>query len=98
MTSTHHDFDFGSWFARSVALASAHGVLASKDLREASPRRGVQRGGRHALTCFVDQVLSWHERACQRRALLRLDDHMLRDIGVSRGAADGEGRKPFWRP
>jgi uncharacterized protein YjiS (DUF1127 family) len=33
----------------------------------------------------------------QRRALLSLDDAMLKDIGISRVDALQEGRKPFWR-
>ena len=33
----------------------------------------------------------------QRRALLRLDDAMLKDLGLSRVDALREGGKPFWR-
>jgi uncharacterized protein YjiS (DUF1127 family) len=33
----------------------------------------------------------------QRRALLRLDDAMLKDLGLSRVDALQEGGKPFWR-
>jgi uncharacterized protein YjiS (DUF1127 family) len=33
----------------------------------------------------------------QRRALLRLDDAMLKDLGISRVDALQEGHKPFWR-
>jgi uncharacterized protein YjiS (DUF1127 family) len=33
----------------------------------------------------------------QRRALLRLDDAMLKDLGISRVDALQEGGKPFWR-
>lgn len=39
----------------------------------------------------------WRERSRQRRALLNLDDRLLRDIGVSRADAEREGRKPFWQ-
>jgi uncharacterized protein YjiS (DUF1127 family) len=39
----------------------------------------------------------WRERARSRRALLALDEHALRDIGVSRAAARREGELPFWR-
>jgi uncharacterized protein YjiS (DUF1127 family) len=94
MTSTQHEFHSGSWFARRAALASGQGSLASKNWHQA-PRCLVQPG--HALTRFVDLVLGWHERARQRRALLSLDDRMLRDIGVSRGACAAEGQKPSWR-
>jgi uncharacterized protein YjiS (DUF1127 family) len=39
----------------------------------------------------------WLERARQRRALLRLSDALLEDIGVSRAEARIAGGKPFWR-
>jgi uncharacterized protein YjiS (DUF1127 family) len=32
----------------------------------------------------------------QRRALARLDDAALDDIGVTREAADAEAMRPFW--
>ena len=40
---------------------------------------------------------TWHDRARQRRELSRLDERLLRDIGVSRYDALAEARKPFWR-
>jgi uncharacterized protein YjiS (DUF1127 family) len=42
----------------------------------------------------------WAARSQQRRALGELverDDRMLRDIGVSRDAAQREAAKPFWQ-
>ncbi len=39
----------------------------------------------------------WLERRRQRRALLSLNDHLLKDIGVSRAEAWLEGQKPFWQ-
>ena len=39
----------------------------------------------------------WRDRRQQRRALLRLDDRMLRDIGLSRADVEREVTKPFWR-
>ena len=38
-------------------------------------------------------VRTWHSRACTRRELARLDDHLLADIGLSRA----ELNKPFWQ-
>jgi len=37
-----------------------------------------------------------HDRWQQRRALLDLSDHMLKDIGITREEAKREARKPFW--
>jgi uncharacterized protein YjiS (DUF1127 family) len=46
-------------------------------------------------------LLAWvracAERARQRRALSRLDDRLLRDIGVSRSEVDAEQAKWAWR-
>ena len=39
----------------------------------------------------------WRRRAEQRRQLAGLEDHRLGDIGISRGVAAREARKPFWR-
>lgn len=41
--------------------------------------------------------LVWMVRMRQRRALMRLDDRLLADVGLSRGDALEEFSKPFWR-
>lgn len=38
----------------------------------------------------------WNTRYRQRRELLALSDHMLKDIGITRAQADHEGGKAFW--
>jgi uncharacterized protein YjiS (DUF1127 family) len=45
----------------------------------------------------ADLLLIWHERARQRRQLLSLNDHMLRDLGLTRADVLAEASKPFWR-
>jgi uncharacterized protein YjiS (DUF1127 family) len=40
----------------------------------------------------------WHARWQQRRQLRRLDDRLLRDIGLDRADVRRELGKPFWRP
>jgi uncharacterized protein YjiS (DUF1127 family) len=52
---------------------------------------------RNALRSLLDTVSAWRARARQRHALSTLDDHMLRDIGLTRVDVEREGRKPFWR-
>jgi uncharacterized protein YjiS (DUF1127 family) len=52
--------------------------------------------GRIAATVFA-RLLRWQERAEERHALEALNEHMLKDIGVSRSDAIAEARKPFWR-
>jgi uncharacterized protein YjiS (DUF1127 family) len=38
----------------------------------------------------------WHQRLASRRELMRLDDHLLADIGLTRADAWREANKPFW--
>jgi len=42
-------------------------------------------------------VSMWQQRAKQRRQLALLSDSQLDDIGLSRGVANAEAAKPFWR-
>ena len=46
---------------------------------------------------FAVAVTKWDMRRKTRRALKRLDGHLLVDIGVDQSAADAEGSKPFWQ-
>ncbi len=46
---------------------------------------------------IVDRLLTWQARAAERAHLASLDDHRLKDIGITRAQADCEARKPFWR-
>jgi uncharacterized protein YjiS (DUF1127 family) len=50
-----------------------------------------------ALWRFTAVIREWHRRARSRRELLALDDHMLKDIGITRVDALYEVAKPFWR-
>ena len=42
-------------------------------------------------------IAQWIERVRQRQALAGLEDHMLRDIGITRVDVARECEKPFWR-
>jgi uncharacterized protein YjiS (DUF1127 family) len=50
-----------------------------------------------AAASAVSAGLRWSERAEQRRRLAEMNEHMLRDIGLDRGAVWRETSKPFWR-
>jgi uncharacterized protein YjiS (DUF1127 family) len=59
------------------------------------------RNGLSALAELLGDAFTlaygWRDRSRQRRTLLRLDDHMLHDIGLSRSDVEREASKPFWR-
>jgi uncharacterized protein YjiS (DUF1127 family) len=50
----------------------------------------------HPVAAAWVLLTTWIERARQRNALAGLDDHQLRDIGVTRLDAVREAEKPFW--
>jgi len=45
----------------------------------------------------LDHGFGVYERWRQRQALMRLDDHLLKDIGITRAEVEQEAGKPFWR-
>ena len=51
----------------------------------------------HPVAAAWVLLATWIERARQRNALTALDDHQLRDIGITRLDAARECEKPFWR-
>jgi uncharacterized protein YjiS (DUF1127 family) len=51
----------------------------------------------HPVAAAWVLVSSWIARVRQREALAALDDHTLRDIGITRVEAMREAEKPFWR-
>jgi uncharacterized protein YjiS (DUF1127 family) len=52
---------------------------------------------RPRLAGIVATLEEWLERRRQRRALLALDDKLLKDIGLCPADAWREAHKPFWR-
>ena len=53
---------------------------------------------RHVLSLVRYTLQQWGRRRRERAELARLDDRMLRDIGITRGDVWQEISKPFWRP
>ena len=49
------------------------------------------------LVVAMRQVGIWRDRRATRRALARLDGHMLRDIGLDGHTVSSEAVKPFWQ-
>ena len=65
-------------------------------LVEKAPEGFVRKLQRTAVA-ISDAILSWQERAATRAHLASLDDHMLRDLGLSRADVEHESSIPFWR-
>jgi len=52
---------------------------------------------RAVTAALADAFSAWQERVSQRRTLARLDDRLLRDMGLSRSDVEHEVSKPFWQ-
>ncbi len=68
-----------------------------RGLKVGSARFGLRRLG-DAIGRGFDRLLLWTERSEQRHQLAELNDHMLRDIGLSRADVMAETTKLFWQP
>lgn len=68
------------------------------NLKLAEDRRlGAVGGTGRRIGALLDLLLTWQERAAQRSHLSRLDDRMLRDVGLTRDQIAREASKPFWQ-
>ena len=87
---TTHDFQPAFWAG--VTLA----VPAQRPAAQA-PLGMAQRGPGEWVSRMAQAVTLWRERARDRRTLVELDEHILRDIGLTRTDVLSEAQKPFWR-
>ena len=97
MTRTDGTSGFSTLFSTVAGLTSPVQGMVNRPFYAGVPHLAVRPRGRRWIRRAVDVVLTWHERARERRQLMELSDHMLRDIGISRAQAYGEAYKPFWR-
>ncbi len=58
---------------------------------------GIRSGLGCSLLRIRQTLNMWYDRSRQRRHLIALDDHLLRDIGIDRTSARKEALKSFWR-
>ena len=66
------------------------------DRAPAGPAGQLAERLRAALSWVILTLLRWQELARQRRALARLGDRMLKDLGLTRADALREAGRPFW--
>lgn len=59
--------------------------------------RGAARRTTGPWRQLLDTLRLWRQRARGRQHLREFDDHVLRDIGITRLQAEAEATKPFWR-
>lgn len=92
------DTGLGTLFVTMTALVSpAHHKIGLRPLYPASGGLEASPWLRRVVNGLARALTTWHERLRQRERLATLDDHLLRDIGLTRAQALAESTKPFWR-
>ncbi len=54
-------------------------------------------GVKFAIVRLFELLIEWQDRERQRHHLRELNDHLLRDMGISRADVEYEASKPFWK-
>jgi uncharacterized protein YjiS (DUF1127 family) len=83
-------------FVREITMAQVHDIPTS--IARNRPASLWAASVVDAILRAADGLARYHRRAQERRALYRMDDYMLHDIGISRADVELEASKPFWRP
>lgn len=91
MSTLHRDTSLGGLFWSLASVVSPASRLAA--LPRATQASGAADWLRHAAVT----VRLWQERSRARHELLTLDDHILRDVGLTPYEIRMEAYKPFWR-
>jgi uncharacterized protein YjiS (DUF1127 family) len=91
--------ELAEWYAlpESSTTAGTGAPVVRRAFAPTSRSETLSPSARGRLVAWVERLLTWHERARQRRALLELSDDRLGDIGISRAAALAEAGKICWR-
>jgi uncharacterized protein YjiS (DUF1127 family) len=76
-------------------------IVPSPSSREGAGASSHHDGAETRRPVWGTRFLGWcarcSARSRQRQALAQLDDHLLKDIGVTRQQAIAEAGKPFWK-
>ena len=81
---------------RRIQMAAIHFEVPRRRLGVV-PHHRKRRAGGAVIGRFFATLRQWRRRAHDRAELARLDDRMLRDIGINRADAEFLSNKPFWR-
>jgi uncharacterized protein YjiS (DUF1127 family) len=80
-------------------MSNVHEQVLDRTAGSVTPTmRTFMSGAMDSVAKVFYLLLTWQERASERANLAALDDHMLKDMGLSRADVEHESSKPFWRP
>ncbi|HKY95543.1 MAG TPA: DUF1127 domain-containing protein [Kiloniellales bacterium] len=76
------------------ALHSTHPMIGF--FANAFARDEKKSAGPGMMSRLWSTLATWRNRAVMRHHLLAMNEHMLKDIGLTRADAQREVNKPFW--
>ncbi|MDV7339682.1 DUF1127 domain-containing protein [Terasakiella sp. A23] len=71
-------------------------TLNNFQLNTCAAEEKVQIQAKAGILALVQTFETWVERYKSRRALAKLDDRLLQDVGMSAADVYAETQKPFW--
>jgi uncharacterized protein YjiS (DUF1127 family) len=96
MSYANHASGFGTLFSTLAALTSpAQEFVTSRPTYDSVPR--LRNGGGGRIKAALAAAWRRYERARVKHALQQLDDHLLRDIGITRAQVEAGLLPPFER-
>ena len=76
-------------------MAYAHTETAKQSCEHVS--QGPAGFAKGLVARSLEALLTWQQRASERAQLAGLDDHYLKDMGLSRADVEQETSKAFWQ-
>ena len=99
MNTANQNPGLGTLFATLAALTSpGQEFVTSRPPYRGVPRLRLRTGVGARVRVLLATIWRRHEQARTRQALKRLDDHLLRDIGVTRAEVNAGLLPPFAQP
>jgi uncharacterized protein YjiS (DUF1127 family) len=96
MTHANHTANFGTLFSTLAALTSpAQAFVTSRPSYPALPGLRLRGDLWRRVGAAIEATRRRRQVARDRRVLQQLDDHLLRDIGLSRADVGAELQPPF---
>lgn len=83
--------------AGGARLGECQETAAARDVRSGPSARALFGRLLKAVESTVTLMARWQDHRRGRRMLMEMDEHLLKDIGISRADAYRESHKSFWR-
>lgn len=78
-------------------MSTITSTISQPNVSTQAVAKDIQDAGKMGVLAVFKTLMTWQIRYVERRRMLDLSDHALRDMGLSRSDLRRAGQKPFWR-